>query len=460
MDAEEEELEQEDYLVLASKFKEAGNLAFKEGNNNEAIDLYTKAIDLNPDDHVYYSNRSAAHMKMSNISKALKDAQRCVELQPEWSKGYNRLGVAQQGLKRFEQAAASFNKGLELEPESKVLKEALCACEELQIADRLARHAKAAEERKAEETRLQAADLAKERSRTAAADADAALAAGGCDLLGSFFADLQPATAPPAPAAAAEEELMASFFSSVKESAVVTTNADGSSNSADGEAGAATKETSRGNFKGDFHDKYANQALGTGAEQHARLTQRNHEFRNLNPFFVLQLDIDATEEDIKQRYRKLSSKVHPDKNRDIPDARDSFEAVKAAYQRLEEEGQREMLARNIDIVREEAKRVYKAKNKLPKDATKVAAGGTVEEAETKAVMKYFADVEMGRRRAEALERSYNAREKMQAQEELDKMKKDAARDKSWAAGDRREKRVANWRDFAESGPAGKKGKSA
>jgi len=450
--AEDEEL---DYMALASKFKDAGNQAFKDGKNDEAIDMYTKAIDLNPDDHVYYSNRSAAHMKMSNISKALKDAQHCVELQPDWSKGYNRLGVAQQGLRRFEQAVASFKKGLELEPNSDVLKAALHACEELQAVDRAARHAQAAAERRAEDERLQALDAAKGRARAAAAPAAAD------DLLGSFFADLQggdgsagaPNTADAAaPAPAAEEDLLSSFFSSVKEP-VVAASASSSAEE------AAAKETSRGNFKGEFHEKYATQDLGTGAEQHARLTQRSHEFRNLNPFFVLQLDIDATEEDVKQRYRKLSSKVHPDKNRDIPNARDSFEAVKGAYQRLQEEGQREAIARNIEIVREEARRVYKVKSKLPAEAGGGAAGRSLEEAESRAVMRYFADAEMGRRRAENLERSYNAREKMQAQEEKDKMKQEVERDRSWTAGGRRDKRVANWRDFAGAGPAAKKGKT-
>jgi tetratricopeptide (TPR) repeat protein len=66
---------------------------------------------LDPDNHVFYSNRSAAYMKSDSISKALKDAEKCVELAPEWSKGYSRLGAAQQALKRFQPAMDSFRKG-------------------------------------------------------------------------------------------------------------------------------------------------------------------------------------------------------------------------------------------------------------------------------------------------------------------------------------------------------------
>lgn len=50
-------------------------------------------------------------MKNDSISKALKDAEKCVELAPEWSKGYSRLGAAQQGLKRYQAAMNSFRKG-------------------------------------------------------------------------------------------------------------------------------------------------------------------------------------------------------------------------------------------------------------------------------------------------------------------------------------------------------------
>lgn len=51
-----------------------------------------QAITIDPDNHVLYSNRSAAYLKSDSKSKALWDAQKCVELQPEWAKGYSRLG--------------------------------------------------------------------------------------------------------------------------------------------------------------------------------------------------------------------------------------------------------------------------------------------------------------------------------------------------------------------------------
>jgi len=54
---------------------------------------------------VYFSNRSAAYLKLGDAkSKALKDAQRCMELAPEWPKSFSRLGAAQHALGRFDGA--------------------------------------------------------------------------------------------------------------------------------------------------------------------------------------------------------------------------------------------------------------------------------------------------------------------------------------------------------------------
>ena len=53
-------------------------------------------------------------MKADSKSKALKDAEMCVSIAPNWSKGYNRLGTAQQSLGRFENAIESFKKGLDI----------------------------------------------------------------------------------------------------------------------------------------------------------------------------------------------------------------------------------------------------------------------------------------------------------------------------------------------------------
>ncbi len=47
----------EEWKVQAETFKSQGNEAFKNGKWKEAVTEYTKAIELDPDDKIYYSNR-------------------------------------------------------------------------------------------------------------------------------------------------------------------------------------------------------------------------------------------------------------------------------------------------------------------------------------------------------------------------------------------------------------------
>uniref|UniRef100_A0A669QT73 Uncharacterized protein n=1 Tax=Phasianus colchicus TaxID=9054 RepID=A0A669QT73_PHACC len=51
-----------------------------------AVRHYTAAIALDANNHVLYSNRSAAYAKQGDYSRALADACRTIELRPDWAK--------------------------------------------------------------------------------------------------------------------------------------------------------------------------------------------------------------------------------------------------------------------------------------------------------------------------------------------------------------------------------------
>jgi tetratricopeptide (TPR) repeat protein len=55
--------EKDEKLVEAEKYKDEGNVAFKEQNYAKAIELYTIAIEYNPNEASYYGNRSFAYIK-------------------------------------------------------------------------------------------------------------------------------------------------------------------------------------------------------------------------------------------------------------------------------------------------------------------------------------------------------------------------------------------------------------
>lgn len=187
------------------------------------------------------------------------------------------------------------------------------------------RFSAAAVEREAEDRRLQQrnelkAEIAAAKARQKAADEE--------DLLAGFLSEVSPSVeqtdaveeeVPPVQGTAEEDDLLAGFFNDVSSAATAVTKAP----RVGGESDAAVEEP----VKKELTEKYTNQDLGDGRAQHERITGRHSEWRNLNPYYVLGLGVDATEEDVKLRYKKLSLKVHPDRLRDVPNARDAFEQV-------------------------------------------------------------------------------------------------------------------------------------
>jgi stress-induced-phosphoprotein 1 len=91
--------------------KEKGNFALTAGNFVDAIVHYSEAIKLDPKNHVLYSNRSAAYTKSGDFQKALDDAEKTIEINPTWPKGYSRKGSALFSLQKYPEAFDAYQKG-------------------------------------------------------------------------------------------------------------------------------------------------------------------------------------------------------------------------------------------------------------------------------------------------------------------------------------------------------------
>ena len=114
--------------------KALGNKAFAAGNFNDSIKHFAEAIQLDPSNSVLYSNRSAAYASSKNYQLALVDAERAVELKPEWGKAWSRKATALQGLGRWEEAFKAWSKVRELEPTNEGLQRNLQMCMQAMIA--------------------------------------------------------------------------------------------------------------------------------------------------------------------------------------------------------------------------------------------------------------------------------------------------------------------------------------
>jgi len=109
----------------ATELKEKGNSALAKKEYKKAIEFYSEAINIDLDNPIIYSNRSAAYANLNMWSEAYADAQRCNFLDPKFAKGWQRKGFAAMALKKYDEAKLAFNKGLDLEPGNQQMKQGL-----------------------------------------------------------------------------------------------------------------------------------------------------------------------------------------------------------------------------------------------------------------------------------------------------------------------------------------------
>jgi len=114
-----------DSKTKANELKDKGNVALQQGKLDDAVKFYTEAINFDSTNHVLYSNRSAAHATAGRYEEALKDAEKTVELKPDWGKGYSRKGAALSYLKRYTDALTAYKEGLKHDPNNQQLKEGI-----------------------------------------------------------------------------------------------------------------------------------------------------------------------------------------------------------------------------------------------------------------------------------------------------------------------------------------------
>lgn len=114
----------------AERLKTEGNNLMRTEKFEEALQMYTKAIELDGSNPVFYCNRAAAHSKMNNHHLAIEDCQRAIDMDPNYSKAYGRMGLANSSLEKHKDAVENFKKALELEPDNESYKSNLQIAED------------------------------------------------------------------------------------------------------------------------------------------------------------------------------------------------------------------------------------------------------------------------------------------------------------------------------------------
>ncbi|HEX8248664.1 MAG TPA: protein kinase [Pyrinomonadaceae bacterium] len=116
----------DDAAIRASKefYRQADNF-YARKRFDKAIETYTLAIELNPNDYAIYNNRGAAYHATGEFQKAIADYTKAAELNPYHFSAYNNRGAAYEDIGSIEQAITDYRKALELDPENKLAKDNL-----------------------------------------------------------------------------------------------------------------------------------------------------------------------------------------------------------------------------------------------------------------------------------------------------------------------------------------------
>jgi stress-induced-phosphoprotein 1 len=107
------------------RLKEEGNALFKASQFEEAIAVYTKAIDLMP--HEYgkplnpiavscYNNRAACYQQLGFYKKVTEDCSVVIEADPKNVKALLRRGLALENLEKYRSALSDIREVLAIDP--------------------------------------------------------------------------------------------------------------------------------------------------------------------------------------------------------------------------------------------------------------------------------------------------------------------------------------------------------
>merc|ERR1711865_378414 len=112
----EKRMAKRDEKQEAEALKAEGNDAFMDGKMDEALECYTLAIMSDPTLFSAYTNRSAVLHKLGRDADAETDADKAIELNKRFTKGYLRRGAAREGQGKLQEALKDFEHARTLEP--------------------------------------------------------------------------------------------------------------------------------------------------------------------------------------------------------------------------------------------------------------------------------------------------------------------------------------------------------
>lgn len=102
--------------LTAEELKTKANLYFSKKNYEQAVILYTKAIEKDPNNAIYYGNRSFAHLRTECFGYAFDDASKAIELDKNYIKAYYRRAASLMANGKWKLALKDFETVVKFSP--------------------------------------------------------------------------------------------------------------------------------------------------------------------------------------------------------------------------------------------------------------------------------------------------------------------------------------------------------
>ncbi|KAK3053381.1 Small glutamine-rich tetratricopeptide repeat-containing protein 2 [Extremus antarcticus] len=99
----------------SERLKGVGNVAMQKKDYPNAIDSYTKALEIAPLNPIYLSNRAAAFSANSQHELAKNDAELATATDPKYTKAWSRLGLSRFALGDAKGSMEAYSRGIEAE---------------------------------------------------------------------------------------------------------------------------------------------------------------------------------------------------------------------------------------------------------------------------------------------------------------------------------------------------------
>ncbi|AXR62620.1 tetratricopeptide repeat protein [Leptospira mayottensis] len=93
-----------------------GNSKFKNGDYLEAIEFYSRDLDVNPDNPTSLNNRGLAKSKSGNETGAISDYNRAIEKREDYAIAFNNRGCAKMKVSDYRGAIEDLSLAIRLKP--------------------------------------------------------------------------------------------------------------------------------------------------------------------------------------------------------------------------------------------------------------------------------------------------------------------------------------------------------